>query len=201
MSALSVVLTAAVWQNLVLIRFAAPWPLTTIVLSPKRACAVTVAIGIAAVLVSSVYGLVAYAVLLPAGLDLAAGPVVALIMAFGYLTACRLTPFVNARHQTTALALVRLALYNPATFQIVLASGRAAYLAQQPFLFVLVPLAATVGIALAITPIAAIRQRQRNVSIHAHVDADTQVFLALALYSLGLSQVTSFSQKLFVPLW
>ena len=195
MSTLGVVLTAAVWQNLVLIRFAAPWPLSAIVLNPRRACAVTVAIGVAATLVASVYGLVAYTVLLPARLDLATGPAVALIMALGYLAACRLTPLVTARHQTGALALARLALYNPATFQIALASGRAAYLTQRPLLLVLVPLAATVGIALAVTPIAAIRRSRRG------VDVDTQTFLALALYSLGLSQCTSFSRSLFVPLW
>ena len=195
MSTLGVVLTAAVWQNLVLVRFAAPWPLSEVVLNPKRACAVTAALGVAAILVASVYGLIAYTVLLPARLDLATGPAVALIMALGYLVTCRLTPLVTARHQTGALALVRLALYNPATFQIALASGRAAYLTQRPFLLVLVPLAATVGIALAITPVAAIRRSRYG------IDADTQILLALALYSLGLYQFMSFYHILLVPLW
>lgn len=201
MNTLGILLTAAVWQNLVLIRFAAPWPLAAIVHHPRRAAAVTAAIATAAASVTAVYGLVAYYLLLPAQLELVTGPAVAATMGIGYLIVRSLLPRVAARRQSTALVLLRLALYNPATFLVALASGRAAYLAQQPLLLVIVPLAAAAGIGLTLIPIAAIRQRQRTVAAGVRIDPEIQVFLALALYSLGLSQVVAFSQQLFIPLW
>lgn len=201
MNTLGILLTAAVWQNLVLIRFAAPWPLAAIVHHPRRAAAVTAAIAVATVAVTAVYGPLAYYMLLPAQLELVTGPAVAATMGIGYLLVRSMLPRVAARRQSTALVLLRLALYNPATFLVALASARSAYLAQQPLLLIAIPLAATAGIALTLIPIAAVRQRQRVVAKGLRIDPDVQVFLVLALYSLGLSQVVAFSQQLFIPLW
>lgn len=198
MSLGTLLLTAAIAQNVILVHFLGPWPFPVLLASLRRSISFSLGITGALAWVSTLYALIFHFLLRPYGLEFLSTFLLLVVLAFSYLLWMRITLFVfpfGARAIRRAMPVVFL---NTTLFVVPMALAEMV----EPFWFIpLTAVAAGLGLFLAVVPVAAVYEHLSAARLPRVLSGNVIILLATAIFALALSQLDVLLATLAYPLW
>jgi electron transport complex protein RnfA len=198
MSALSLIITVSLAQNVVLVHYLGVFPLPAVVRSPRRATVMSGAVTAALLWVAVCYWIVHRYVLVPLGLEVLGTLTLAGITAASVLAALRLGTMIAPFHRRRLRRALPAALVNATVFVV---SAAAVDHGMRLWEVLLLAPATGAGLLLALVPMAAIRSELRDRRVPAWLRGDASVYLAAAMMALVIQQLDRALHQFFVPLY
>lgn len=198
MSVLSLVVTLALGQNVVLVHYLGVYPLPAILHSPRRAAAMSLAVTGAVLWVSLMYWVAFHFVLVPLDLEVLDTVVGAVVVAFSTVGGVRLATVIAPYRRREIRQFVPAALVNVTVFVVALSLveqfAHVGYVAAGA-------LAVGAGFALATIPLAAVRRELRDRRVPRILQGDVVVYLTLAMMALAIQQIDGLLVRYLVPVF
>lgn len=197
MTALTVVMTMALVQNIVLVQYLGIHPLTASVRDPRRAAFLSLGVTAAMVWVALVYWILYHSVLLPLGLPVLGTLVLVLIVAATAIAALRVGSAWFPFHRRTIRQAVPAVVVNVAVFVVPMALAEGV---PRLGLALIAALAAGLGLFLVLVPLAGVRAMVHHRRVPAALRGDVIVYLTAAIMALALLQLEPLLQRFLVPI-
>jgi Na+-translocating ferredoxin:NAD+ oxidoreductase RnfA subunit len=197
-STFSLIVTASMAQNVILVHFLGVWPYRAVVSSPRRSALVSLAVTCVLLWTSTLYAIVYRYVLERTGFVYLGTLTLALILVGTLLGAIHLGTYVAPYARRTLRQYAPIIVVNTTVFVVSLA------IAPTVSRIVFVPVAALgagVGLLIALVPIAAIRKHLERGRVPAVLRGDVSAYIATACAALAIQQIDRLFTQVISPLW
>ena len=197
MNPVSVVLTMAVVQNVVLIHYLGIHPLTASVRDPRRAALLSGGVTLALLWVAVLFWVGYHSILVPLGVPVLATLLLVLIIALTTIAVLRVGSLWFPFHRRAIRHTVPAILVNVTVFVVPMALAEGV---NRLGLALLGAIAAGLGLFMVLVPLAAVRDSLQYRRIPPALRGEVIVYLAAALMALALLQLEGLLQRFLVPI-